>query len=1157
MLCPDRPTFVVYAGSTRTSYRTNDDDCQLVFVRRSQASPDSTSADPSLVHFYNFTGAAADVEVPEEHQRLAVDPVGSIRQYPYRYTSACITVYPGAECIVRVGDYPSTSYVVNGDNGQVVFLERVILPEEQKFEAIVTALMEAPLKMLAEWKAARGKQRRLATLLHFQRLEELFQEQVSILEAAIGRPRARELVETMRQKIVAATTELESAHDLTGLRNQGATCYMNSLLQALYMTPELRLALYRWQWDAARGESKEDSIPYQLQKLFCLLQNAETAAVDTKQLTTSFGWTGAEAFQQHDVNELFNIFCDSLENNFRGTTGAGVMKNLFAGRENQYVRCEACGFKSSREEEFRAVIVPVKQHGDPHSIGSIEEGLDNYYKSERLCGDNQWYCEKCKVKVDAEKGAALSKVPYLLAVNMQRFVFDWSTEQATKLGDKVTFPETLDVARYLDEAPALRGAGGSGSADETESSHFGKDGSSILMRGRSAIGLEAPDALNYDLYAILVHTGTAGAGHYYAYIRDFAKNQWFEFNDATVTGPLGRSQWESAFGGYDYNTYGYEVPQASAYMLMYRRREPACNIDAVADTFIPQQVLADIVRENDAARDAALVKEAEEERRRDAISFAVCNGDHMHILWVKEMLSWDGALEQVHRELNLELALDDIRLVRLEPIQRLDRTLRDSSGTTPVMFKCDGDTLVKDILHLRGAICQLDVKLPGEVWNDALQTSPSDTSTTAHIHYSECGCDITGHLTCDVGVPLKTVLDQMSDVLHIPETESLQLYNQQNERVSGIAVHKMCGQYRTLTPQWMHASLKQTVGPGAVEHLCEMLKSQELDESMRSGHIFFVNCSEHPIRIARKVLEYDAGLRMNLQVSRTLETIGGCSTAESVAAMFHIPAFRDDTYEISCYSVGFEELHICSSNNTHQIVMITDEVQIMDARTMLQFKIGPRPKVTSVATVTTGPKTLPVYRFHGHEDDLSEFLFEVEIETHALDCIGMLDFKEIVSAKLEEAEAVEAAAAPYLRLCKLGGAVFRDDQTLDEAFDGVVHGSEKIGLTVRDRPEDKAVDSKVISVIRYHPESFALADEHLEITLRTTGYDVTADRMRNAIATALGDGGLPAHQISVACASLYRGKKTDTAADMQFMQWDYTGGVKLYRDNCLVRSQLP
>jgi ubiquitin carboxyl-terminal hydrolase 47 len=34
-----------------------------------------------------------------------------------------------------------------------------------------------------------------------------------------------------------------------GLSNQGATCYMNSLLQTLYMTPEFRTALYKWKYN--------------------------------------------------------------------------------------------------------------------------------------------------------------------------------------------------------------------------------------------------------------------------------------------------------------------------------------------------------------------------------------------------------------------------------------------------------------------------------------------------------------------------------------------------------------------------------------------------------------------------------------------------------------------------------------------------------------------------------------------------------------------------------------------------------------------------------------------------------------------------------------------------------------------------------------------
>lgn len=45
---------------------------------------------------------------------------------------------------------------------------------------------------------------------------------MSTLEAVLGQRRARDAVDKQRQKIVSALSELESAHDLTGLKNQGA-----------------------------------------------------------------------------------------------------------------------------------------------------------------------------------------------------------------------------------------------------------------------------------------------------------------------------------------------------------------------------------------------------------------------------------------------------------------------------------------------------------------------------------------------------------------------------------------------------------------------------------------------------------------------------------------------------------------------------------------------------------------------------------------------------------------------------------------------------------------------------------------------------------------------------------------------------------------------
>lgn len=39
----------------------------------------------------------------------------------------------------------------------------------------------------------------------------------------------------------------------------------------------------------------------------------------------------------------------------------------------------------------------------------------------------------------------------------------------------------------------------------------------------------------YQLFSIMVHSGSASGGHYYAYIKDFTSGEWFCFNDQSVT----------------------------------------------------------------------------------------------------------------------------------------------------------------------------------------------------------------------------------------------------------------------------------------------------------------------------------------------------------------------------------------------------------------------------------------------------------------------------------------------------------------------------------------------------------------------------------------------------------------------------------------------
>ena len=56
-----------------------------------------------------------------------------------------------------------------------------------------------------------------------------------------------------------------------GLKNGGATCYMNSVLQQLFMTPAVKEAMLGIDSDQAH----EDSVFYQLQQIFAHLRDSK------------------------------------------------------------------------------------------------------------------------------------------------------------------------------------------------------------------------------------------------------------------------------------------------------------------------------------------------------------------------------------------------------------------------------------------------------------------------------------------------------------------------------------------------------------------------------------------------------------------------------------------------------------------------------------------------------------------------------------------------------------------------------------------------------------------------------------------------------------------------------------------------------------------
>ncbi|MDP2439816.1 MAG: hypothetical protein Q8P67_29045, partial [archaeon] len=431
---------------------------------------------------------------------------------------------------------------------------------------------------------------------------------------------------------------------MAGLFNQGATCYMNSLLQALFFSPEFRAKIYSWEYDPLiHGKRGDLVIPLQLQRLFVRMQLTEKCAVSTKELTDSFGWTEGESFQQQDVNELRLVLFEALEKTYSETKVAqtgeydpeidSFVNPFFQGHLIHYIRCLECNTRRDRAEPFFDLQVPVQ------GLHTIEESLRALLEPEMLTGDNQYSCENCGTKTDAAKGIALGKLPYYLTISLRRFDFDFHLLRRIKINHRVTFPQVLDMA------PVVQASG----ADSSDS--------------------DAPD--QYELYAVCIHSGGAMGGHYYAFLKDFATGLWANCNDVNVS-PMTDEEVQKGWGSDDsVDEKGRKVvgSMANAYMLMYRRVAPSLNLNTVPKERIPPSLLAEVETENAefvAEREAYLIK-------LDTWTFRVltvpAGPDHLVDVYKKRTLR--EATEIVYRALCEAGALDGAQ-VALEHVRLRD-----------------------------------------------------------------------------------------------------------------------------------------------------------------------------------------------------------------------------------------------------------------------------------------------------------------------------------------------------------------------------------------------------------------------------------------------------------------------------------------------------
>uniref|UniRef100_A0A8C7IET8 Ubiquitin carboxyl-terminal hydrolase n=1 Tax=Oncorhynchus kisutch TaxID=8019 RepID=A0A8C7IET8_ONCKI len=274
--------------------------------------------------------------------------------------------------------------------------------------------------------------------------------------------------------------------NLSGIKNQGGTCYLNSLLQTLLFTPEFREELFSLGpkelgclEDKDKPEAKVRVIPLELQRLFARLLLVDQQSASTTDLTDSFGWNNSEESRQHDVQELNRILFSALEHSLVDTSGSAFIQRLYHGTTVNSILCKECGNISQRQEDFLDLTVCVR------GVCGLEGALwDMFVEEEMFEGSNLYRCGQCDQLVTAAKSAKLRKLPPFLTVSLLRFNFDFARCERYKETGRYTFPLTINLRPFCEQT-------------EDEDSEY-----------------------SYELFSVIIHKGGCYGGHYHVYIKD-------------------------------------------------------------------------------------------------------------------------------------------------------------------------------------------------------------------------------------------------------------------------------------------------------------------------------------------------------------------------------------------------------------------------------------------------------------------------------------------------------------------------------------------------------------------------------------------------------------------------------------------------------------
>ncbi|XP_071942708.1 ubiquitin carboxyl-terminal hydrolase 8-like [Antedon mediterranea] len=313
---------------------------------------------------------------------------------------------------------------------------------------------------------------------------------------------------------------------LTGLRNLGNTCFMNSVVQCLsntkYLTDYFVGNIYQGDINRQNVLGRKGEVAEDYAVVIRALWSGQYRAVSPRDLSNTVikyvPQFNQNVGHHHDSQEFLIFLMDGLHedlnrvkkreyveekdndlpdiqaanlawNNYK-RLNQSICVELFQGQYKSTVQCETCKNTMVKFDTYMYLSLPLPTKNKC----SLKQCLEHFSKPEKLTGDNAVKCTRCKVKRNSIKTIKIWSTPPVLIIHLKRFYFEGRWRQ--KLQTNVDFPLT-----DLDLLPLTVGP-------KTRKSYF--------------------------LYGVSCHTGGLDGGHYTAMCKHPGNKKWYKYDDHEV-----------------------------------------------------------------------------------------------------------------------------------------------------------------------------------------------------------------------------------------------------------------------------------------------------------------------------------------------------------------------------------------------------------------------------------------------------------------------------------------------------------------------------------------------------------------------------------------------------------------------------------------------